>query len=47
MSENMRAILAINAAARAKGLSYGQFVVRSRAAELWEIVARFQAKTQK
>ena len=43
----MRAILAINAAARAKGLSYGQFVVRSRATELTEIVARFRAKTQK
>lgn len=43
----MRAILAINAAARAKGLSYGQFAVRSRAAELKEIVARFRAKTQK
>ena len=43
----MREILAINAAARAKGLSYGQFVVRSRAAALQEIVARFRTKTQK
>ena len=41
MSENMRAILAINAAARAKGMSYGHFVVISTAAELTEIVAGF------
>lgn len=38
----MRAILAINAAARAKGMSYGHFVVISTAAELREIVGRFR-----
>lgn len=43
----MRAILAINAAARDKGLSYGQFVVRSTAAELKGIVALFRDKTKK
>ncbi len=47
MSENIRAILAINAAARDKGMSYGQFVVRSKAAELKEIVARFRDKAKK
>lgn len=38
----MRAILAINAAARAKGMSYGHFVVISTRAELTEIVGRFR-----
>ena len=41
VSENMRAILAINAAARAAGQSYGHFVVISTREELREIVAGF------
>lgn len=47
MSENMRAICAINAAARAKGMSYGHFVVITPAAELKEIVSRFRAPEKK
>lgn len=42
VSENMRAILAINAAARAAGQSYGHYVVTHTRAELREIVGRFQ-----
>lgn len=41
MSENMRAILAINAAARAKGMSYGHYVAKHTRAELEEVVYRF------
>lgn len=42
MTENERAICAINGAARAKGMSYGHFVVISTEAELREIVGRFR-----
>lgn len=41
MSENMRAILAINAAARAAGQSYGHYVAMHTRAELEEVVYRF------
>lgn len=41
MSENMRAILAINAAARAVGKSYGHYVVTHTRAELEGVVSRF------
>lgn len=41
MSENMRAILAINAAARADGKSCGHYVVTHTRSELTEVVYRF------
>ncbi len=47
MSENERAICAINGAAREKGMSYGHFVVISTAAELREIVGRFRGPEKK
>lgn len=47
MSESEKAIIAINGAARAKGLSYGQFVSRATAEELEAIVFRFRASEQK
>jgi len=47
VSENERAICAINGAARAKGMSYGHFVVISTAAELREIVGRFRGPEKK
>lgn len=47
MSDNERAICAINGAARARGLSYGQFVSRSTAAELEEIVSRSRTEEKK
>ena len=47
MSENMRAILAINEAAREKGMSYGHFVVISTAEELREIAGRFRGPEKK
>ena len=40
MTDNELEIVAINAAARARGLSYGQLVTRSTAQELTEIVAK-------
>lgn len=39
MTDNEREICAINAAARARGMSYGHFVVISTAEELAEITA--------
>ncbi len=47
MSDNERAICAINGAARAKGMSYGHFVVISTKAELEEIVFRFRSAEPK
>ena len=47
MSENMRAILAINAAARAAGMRYGHFLVRKTKVELAEIVAAFKGPKKK
>ena len=41
MSDNMREILAINAAARATGQSYGHYVATHTRAELVEVVYRF------
>jgi len=38
MSESERAIIAINIAARGRGLSYGQFVSRATAEELREAI---------
>ena len=38
MSESEKAIIAINGAARAKGLSYGQFVSRATAEELRDAI---------
>lgn len=43
----MRAILAINEAARAAGQSYGHFVVTHTRAELTEIVAEFLGPEKK
>lgn len=39
MTENERAIMAINAAARAEGRSYGQFVALHSAEELRAVIA--------
>jgi ribosomal protein L20 len=47
MTESEKAIIAINAAAREKGMSYGHFVVISTAAELQEIVGRFRGPEKK
>ncbi len=47
MSDNERAICAINGAARAKGMSYGHFVVISTKAELEEIVSRSRTEEKK
>lgn len=47
MTDNEKAICAINAAARAKGMSYGLFTVRSTKAELEEIVGRFRGPEKK
>lgn len=47
MSDNERAICAINGAARAKGMSYGHFVVISTKAELEEIVSRYRTEEKK
>jgi hypothetical protein len=41
MTDNERAILAINAAARAAGQSYGHFVVTHTRAELVEVIYKF------
>lgn len=38
MSESEKAIVAINGAARERGLSYGQFVSRATAVELREAI---------
>lgn len=38
MSDSERAIVAINGAAREKGMSYGQFVSRATAEELREAI---------
>lgn len=43
----MRAILAINAAARAKGMSYGHYVATHTRAELEEVVAAFKGPKKK
>lgn len=47
MSESEKAIIAINGAAGAKGMSYGQLVSRSTAEELEAIVFRFRAAAPK
>lgn len=47
MTDNEKAICAINAAARARGMSYGLFIVRSTKEELEEITGSFRTTEKK
>lgn len=47
MSENEREIIAINGAAREKGMSYGQFVSRATKAELTEAIVKHWPREKK
>lgn len=47
VSESEKAIIAINGAARERGLSYGQFVSRVTAEELREAIAKHWPREKK
>ena len=47
MTDNEKAICAVNAAARAKGMSYGLFIVRSTKEELEELTGRGRTTEKK
>lgn len=47
MTENEKAIIAINGAAREKGMSYGQFVSRATRDELREAIRTHWPKEKK
>ena len=47
MSENEKEIVAINGAARERGLSYGQFVSRASEEELREAIVKHWAREKK
>ena len=47
MTESEKAIIAINGAARARGMSYGQFVSRATTEELWEAIMKHWPREKK